>query len=378
VIVQYFVDRLFDGESIKHKQYIDVANGRVSNVSDTSSQTDYIHLSGLLAPAYIDVQVNGGGGMLLNNTPTIECITAMLQAHQRFGTGAMLPTLITDNIKTMHQAANAVSKAIAQKIHGIIGIHFEGPHLSGGRKGIHPLRHIRKMSDEEMQIFTRRDLGKVLVTVAPENVSVDCIKTLVSEGVIVSLGHTNASDEQIFEALAAGATAFTHLYNAMSPLQGRASGAVGAALLDDASYCGLIVDNEHVSINSCKLAVKCKSANRVMLVTDAMAHVGSEKATLPFAGMDITRVGNKLTIEGGTLAGSALTMELAVQNAVRLLGCSVEDALRMASTTPAEFLNIDDKKGRICINQDADWVLLDNNLKVENLFLAGQIKMGSV
>jgi N-acetylglucosamine-6-phosphate deacetylase len=370
--MQYFVRQVFDGVNMKHNQCIDVENGQVLRVSHGEKTPENIELTGLLAPAYIDTQVNGGGGELFNNNPSVQAIKAIVKAHQQYGTGAMLPTLITDNLHTMTAAANATSEAIAQKVPGVLGVHFEGPHLSGSRKGIHPLKQIRRISDEEMQIYTRKDLGQVCVTVAPENVSVECIALLVRENVIVSLGHSNASDEQTFAALAAGATGFTHLYNAMSPLQGRASGVVGAALLDNDSYCGLIVDNEHVSINSCKLAIKCKSAERTMLVTDAMAHVGSDLNTLPFAGMDITRTGDKLTIEDGTLAGSALDMQTAVKNAVTLLGCSLEQALRMASSSPANFLNIGHKKGKIAQGQDADWVLLDKELNVTNLYIAGE------
>ncbi|GBL04555.1 N-acetylglucosamine-6-phosphate deacetylase [Glaciecola sp. KUL10] len=370
--MKYFVKRLFDGKQFKQNQLITVENGKVASLSSSDNDEDVQVIEGILAPAYIDVQVNGGGGALLNNEPSLSTIKTMLKAHQQFGTGSMLPTLITDDIDVMKRTADAVASAIAQGVKGVIGVHFEGPHLSGPRKGIHPLEHIRKITDEEMKIFTRKDLGQVCVTVAPENVSLACIESLVRENVIVSLGHSNASDQQTFDAIEAGATGFTHLFNAMSPLTSRASGVVGAALLDDSAYCGLIVDNEHVSINSCKLAIKCKGPEKIMLVTDAMAHVGSSDTTLPFAGMDITRVGNKLTIEGGTLAGSALDMETAVKNAVNLLGCSIGQALQMATSTPAAFLNMQAQKGAIDIGLDADWVQLDDSLSVTRLFIAGQ------
>jgi N-acetylglucosamine-6-phosphate deacetylase len=370
--VQYFAKQLFDGEEIKHNQCIDVQDGKVVNVFAGAKAANNIELHGLLAPAYIDTQVNGGGGVLFNNAPSIASIRTIAKAHQQFGTGSFLPTLITDDLSTMTKAADAVGEAIAQNVAGVIGVHFEGPHLAGERKGIHPIGHIRRISEEEMRIYTRKDLGQVCVTLAPENVTVECIKTLVNENIIVSLGHSNATDQQTFDALAAGATGFTHLYNAMSPLQGRLSGVVGAALLDDDSYCGLIIDNEHVSINSCKLAIKCKTAEKIMLVTDAMAHVGSDITNLPFAGMDIARHGNKLTIEDGTLAGSALDMQTAVKNAVNLLNCPLEQALKMASKTPATFLKLAASKGGIAQAQDADWVLLDSELNVTDLYVAGK------
>lgn len=292
-------------------------------------------------------------------------------AHQTFGTTAMLPTLITDNIETMENAADAISLALRQKTPGIIGIHFEGPHLSTPKKGIHPESHIRGISDKELSLFKRKDLGIVCVTLAPENVSTDTIKDLVQAGVKVCLGHSNASVEQTIAAIDAGATGFTHLYNAMSPLTSRAAGMVGAALLRDEAYCGLIVDHEHVDEVSCKLAIKCKGSQKLMLVTDAMSHVGSNQTSLHFAGMDITRDGNKLTIEGGRLAGSALDMATAVRNTVKNLDIPLAQALQMASSTPTNFLSLQKNKGRLAQGFDADWVVLTKDINVIQTYIAG-------
>ena len=365
--MKYFAEKLFDGSIMLTNQLITTFNGCVISVDAGHANNADICIQGLLAPAYIDVQVNGGGGKLFNNAPNLDTLNCISDAHRKYGTGSLLPTLITDNIHVMQQAADAIASAIRAGTPGIIGVHFEGPHLSVPRRGIHPSEHIRDITDEEMRIFTRKDLGLVCVTVAPENVHLGTIEKLVSHNVIVCLGHSNATDQQAFDALFAGATGFTHLYNAMSPLLGRQSGMVGTALLSEDAYCGLIVDNEHVSINSCKLAVKCKTSKRLMLVTDAMSHVGSDESVLPFAGMDIQRVGNKLTLNDGTLAGSALDMQTAVQNAVNLLECPLVDALKMASTTPATFLGLGNTKGRIKKGFDAEWVVLDEGLNVIEL-----------
>lgn len=365
--MKYFVEKLFNGSVIQSKQLITTNNGSVVSVVPGEANDADICVQGMLAPAYIDVQVNGGGGKLFNNEPTLATLRCISAAHRQYGTGALLPTLITDNIDIMQQAADAIAQAIDVGVPGIVGVHFEGPHLSVPRRGIHPSEHIRDITDEELRIFMRKDLGRVCVTVAPENVLPSTIKNLVSHGIIVCLGHSNASDQQTFDALDAGATGFTHLFNAMSPLQGRQSGMVGAALLNDDAYCGLIVDNEHVSLTSCKLAVKCKTSKRIMLVTDAMSHVGSDQDILPFAGMDIKRTGNKLTLENGTLAGSALDMQTAVQNTVNLLGHPLTDALTMASATPADFLDLGKSKGRVEQGYDVEWVVLDKDLNVTQL-----------
>ena len=369
---RFFAEKLFDGKTVKTKQMISVDAGKIHSIEPAQFERGVTQLLGLVAPGFIDVQVNGGGGLLFNNQPNLNTLSTMSHAHQQFGSTAILPTLITADVATMQLAANAVADAIARNVKGIIGIHFEGPHLSQGKKGIHPTQHIRQISAEEVALFKRSDLGLVCVTLAPENVSVALIRELVQAKVKVCLGHSNASSGQTFAALQAGAQGFTHLFNAMSPLQSREAGMVGAALLDTASYCGLIVDFEHVDITSCQLAIKCKTAERIMLVTDAMSHVGSEQIELQFAGMKINRQNNKLTIEGGRLAGSVLDMASAVRNCVKDLHCTIEEAIKMASATPAAFLGLQKQKGYLAPGFDADWVVLTDQLYVNATYIAGE------
>jgi N-acetylglucosamine-6-phosphate deacetylase len=369
---RFFAENLFDGKTIKANQIISLEGGIIHSIESAQFRDDAIQLPGLVVPGFVDVQVNGGGGVLFNNQPDLNTLITMSRAHQKFGSTAILPTLITDDLATMQLAADAVASAISQNVKSIIGIHFEGPHLSQPKKGIHPSQHIRKIGPEEMTLFKRKDLGLVCVTLAPENVSAELIMELVEAKVKVCLGHSNASAAQTFAALQAGANGFTHLFNAMSPLQSREAGMVGAALLDSTSYCGLIVDREHVDMTSCQLAVKCKTPERIMLVTDAMSHVGSEQIELQFAGMQINRQGNKLTIEGGRLAGSALDMASAVRNSVQDLHCTIQDAINMASTTPATFLGLQQKKGYLAPGFDADWVVLTDQYYVNATYIAGE------
>ena len=373
---RFFAENLFDGKTIKKNQMITVEGGTIQSIESAQFQDDAIRLVGLVAPGFVDVQVNGGGGVLFNNQPNLDTLLTMSRAHQQFGSTAILPTLITDDFATMQQAANAVASAIAQNTKGIIGIHFEGPHLSQPKKGIHPTQHIRQISPDEMALFERTDLGLVCVTLAPENVSVEIIKELVQAKVKVCLGHSNATADETFAALQAGAQGFTHLFNAMSPLQSREAGMVGAALLDANSYCGLIVDHEHVDMTSCQLAIKCKTPERIMLVTDAMSHVGSEQIELQFAGMQINRQGNRLTIEGGRLAGSALDMASAVRNCVQDLQCTLQQAIKMASATPASFLGLQQQKGYLAPGFDADWVVLTDQFYVNATYIAGEQTFG--
>ncbi len=370
----FYAETLFDGDSLLSKQLLTVDNGFINLVQDCEAPpNNAVKLPGLVSPGFIDVQVNGGGGKLFNTEPNLQTLQTMVNAHGQFGTTAMLPTLITDDIGVMSAAADAVAEAIASGSPGILGVHFEGPHLSTPKKGIHPEQHIRPLSSEEMALFCRQDLGKVLVTLAPENVLPEQITALVSAGVHVCLGHTNADAVTTQKALAAGASGFTHLFNAMSAMTSREPGVVGAALADKDSYCGLIVDHYHVHATSCQVAIRCKGYDKIMLVTDAMAHVGSDITSMPYFDTVIERVGDKLTVPDGTLAGSALDMASAVRNCHRDLFIPLTDALNMASLTPASYLQLQQRFGKLQPGYQADLVCLDSELHVSQSWIGGKL-----
>ncbi|MDF2179873.1 N-acetylglucosamine-6-phosphate deacetylase [Aliiglaciecola sp. CAU 1673] len=362
--------RFFDGQNWHQNKGVQWQDGRITAIIEPQSAHEQCFY-GMLVPGFIDVQVNGGGGVLFNATPTVQALSDILQAHSAFGTTAMLPTLITDELLVIEKAADAVARAIAANVPGILGVHFEGPHLSVPKRGIHKSEFIRPPSDAELALYCRQDLGKVILTIAPETVPVDIIRELVSKGVRVCLGHSNADAETVIAALEAGASGFTHLFNAMSPMQSRAPGMVGTALADDNSYCGLILDHHHVHSLCAKVAIKAKGASRIMLVTDAMAHVGSSNPSLPYFDVEIHRVGDKLTLDDGTLAGSALDMATAVRHCHRDLGFPLENALQMASSSPAAFLGLGNELGALKAGYRADMVLLDDNLQVQQSWIGG-------
>lgn len=371
----YFVSSLFDGEKVLSNQLISIDSGKVialenCSITDAPARSKY-QFSGMLSPGFVDVQVNGGGGVLFNQAPTVDSLQTIVQAHRQFGTTSMLPTLITDDLATIEKAANSVSQFITQPQSGIVGIHFEGPHLSLPKKGIHPEQYIRSVTDKELAQYCRSDLGRVKVTVAPETVPPDVIKELVSSGVIVFIGHSNANADLVMQAISAGASGFTHLFNAMSPMLGREPGMVGCALLNDSVYCGLIVDLLHVHPLNCQLAIKIKSIEKLILVTDAMGHVGSKEDRLRYFDTEITRVNNKLTTPDGTIAGSNLDMASAVRNTHNTLDISISDSLTMATQTPARCIGLDNKIGRIAPGFQADFVELNNNLEVSSTWVAG-------
>ncbi|ESE40744.1 N-acetylglucosamine-6-phosphate deacetylase [Shewanella decolorationis] len=364
-------EQLFDGEAFHRDVPVTIEDGLIDSL-DTASGAKEIRYPGTLVPGFIDVQVNGGGGALFNSSPTVACIETIGKAHARFGTTGFLPTLITDDVQVMAKAADAVASAVAQKSAGVLGVHFEGPHLSVPKKGVHPQGFIREITEAELAIFCRQDLGIRVVTLAPENVSPEVIRLLVESGVKVCLGHSNADYDTVVAALAAGATGFTHLYNAMSPLGSREPGVVGAAIESETAWCGLIVDGHHVHPAAARVALRAKPRGKVMLVTDAMPPVGMDDETsFELFGTQVLRVGDRLNAVTGELAGCVLDMATAVENSVKMLGLPLGEALRMASLYPAEFLGIAESVGRLAVGQRADLVLLDNQHKVLANYIAG-------
>jgi N-acetylglucosamine-6-phosphate deacetylase len=326
---------------------------------------------GLLLPGFIDSQVNGGGGLLFNDTQDLATIAAIGAAHRRFGTTSFLPTLISDDLQTVAAGIAAVEAAIAAGLPGVEGIHIEGPFISDARKGAHDSAHIRALEPGHVGLLSSLRRGRTLLTLAPERASPEAIAQLRDAGLVLSAGHTNATHAQIVAALAQGLRGFTHLFNAMSPLQNREPGVVGAALDDPDSWCALIVDGWHVHPATLRVALAAKRHERFMLVTDAMPSVGTAQSSFLLQGRRIDVVDGRCVDEQGTLSGSALDMASAVRNAVALLGLSLETAVRMASTYPAEFLGLGDELGRIARGYRANLVLADADLQVRQTWIDG-------
>ncbi len=365
--------RIFDGARLLDGHAVVIDDGIVSAVVPESDvpRADRQPIEGLLAPGFIDIQVNGGGGVLFNDAPTVEGIAAIGAAHRKFGTTSFLPTLISDRRARIAEAMAAARAAIAAGVRGVLGVHIEGPFIAPERKGAHDPAMVRLMEPADVDLLAEPVGGKTLVTVAPEVVPPALIQALAAAGVVVSAGHTAADVETIVKARAAGLTLFTHLFNAMPPLAGRAPGPVGAALDDPDCWASLIVDLRHVSPTSLRVALAAKGWQRMILVSDAMPTVGANIAGFQLGGQRVTLADGRLTLPDGTLAGSNLDMATAVRNAVRVLGLPVEAALHMASRAPAECLGIGDRYGRIASGYRADFVLLDDDLGVTRTWIGG-------
>jgi N-acetylglucosamine-6-phosphate deacetylase len=362
--------RLFTGDEIVEGATVHVDGGRIVEVANTRSLSA-VRMDGLLAPGFIDIQVNGGGGVLFNDAPTASTLATIAAAHQRFGVTGFMATLVSDERAKIAKAIDAVTQAISAGTPGLLGLHLEGPWLSDPRRGVHPARFLRALDSEDLQLLTAKPPFPLLVTVAPEQIDAASLKTLAAAGVTISLGHTGAPPEKIEAALVAGASGFTHLFNAMPPLEGRKPGAVGVALAHREAWAGLILDGIHVHPLSARAAFAAKTARKLILVSDAMATVGSREASMSLFGEVISVSDGALRTASGTLAGAHLELSTAVRNAVSMLGATQEEALRMASVTPAEFLGVSGERGRISRGQRADFVLLGPDLSVRETWIGG-------
>ena len=355
---------LIDGTRISAVVPID--DPRVANA------TEHDLGGNLLLPGFIDTQVNGGGGVLFNDAPTVDAIRTIGAAHRPFGTTGFLPTLISDDSDVIEKAIAAVTEAIRLRVPGVLGIHIEGPFLNPERKGAHDAAKLRRLDAAAVELLTTPTGGRTLVTLAPEQTTPAIVRELSESGVIVAAGHTNASYAQVRAALDAGLRGFTHLFNAMSPLGTREPGAVGAALDDSSSFCGIIVDGVHVSPVVLKIALRSRPHDRFVLVTDAMPNIGSDLSEFRLAGKRVTVHADRLVDENDTLMGANLTMARAVANAVDLLDLDLRRAVRMASAQPAAYLKFDRVLGRIESGYLAGLVLADEKLNVIETWIDGE------
>ena len=327
---------------------------------------------GTLAAGFIDLQVNGGGGVMFNDAPTAATIAAIGRAHRAFGTTGFLATFISGARADMARAVAAVREAMDSGEPGVLGIHFEGPHINPARRGAHDARAIRPVAEGDIDLLASLGVGRTLVTLAPECVTPADIAALAARGVIVAAGHSEADADTMDTAMAHGLTGVTHLFNAMGPLGHREPGAAGAALTRDRLACGIIADGVHVHWDVLRLAWRAKPRGTLFLVTDAMAPVGAPDAGVIRIGNETVRtVGGCLRLADGRLAGSLLNMGQAVRNCVMHAGIPLADALAMAAAYPADFLGLGESRGRLAPGLRADLVWLGDDLRVRATWIGG-------
>jgi N-acetylglucosamine-6-phosphate deacetylase len=371
----FLADQVIEGSGSRDQAAVLVEDGYVMAVvaaADVPAATARIKLPGLtLAPGLVDLQVNGGGGVLFNQNVTAKGIETIIKAHRECGTTALLPTLISDGTDKMAAAAKAVAEA-REKEPGVIGIHFEGPFLNEERRGVHEAAALRTNID----VFDGLDfskLGKVMITLAPELFEKDDLKKLSSRGATLSAGHSLADQMSLSQAKMAGLRGVTHLFNAMAPISAREPGLAGLALNDNDLWCSIIGDGVHVATHMVHLALKLKPRGKLFFVSDAMPPSGHGH------NKDFTLYGKKIFVrdgrcvtESGGLAGSALTLFECVQKAVVDMGIEVAEAVNMASLYPAEFLGVDKEHGSFKPGARADFIAFDDRMDLQKVYIGGE------
>jgi N-acetylglucosamine-6-phosphate deacetylase len=369
-------DRIFDGYRWHDDAVILIDRGVVQGIAprDQSAAdwpTEIMPRGTMLAPGFIDLQVNGGGGILLNDAPTAEAMRAIARAHRRYGTTSCLPTLISD---TPAKAMAAIAAAkLLDGSDGVLGLHLEGPFISRSRPGIHRADRILSATSDDLDWLGELSaLGSSMVTLAPECVPAGFVKTLATSGIRVSVGHSEAAADILIRAIDEGLSGVTHLFNAMPAMSAREPGIVGVALTDERLTAGIILDGIHVDPLVVGAAFCAKDPSNIALVSDAMPTVGTEQDHFELMGRQIELRDGRLVSENGTLAGAHLDLASAVKNAVTLVGISLDDALRAASLVPARFLGIGHHRGTLSAGARADIVALTTKLDVVTTWIAGK------
>lgn len=338
---------IFDGERLREGHALRLDAGVVTALDlegEVAPAGEIVDLGGdILSPGYVDLQVNGGDGVMFNDDPSVETLRRMAAAHRRLGATTILPTLITDTPDHSRRAIAAVAAAVASGVPGIAGLHLEGPHLSLARKGAHDPALIRPMTGDDLAMLVEAAarLPLLMMTLAPENATLEQVRVLAGAGVLIALGHTDADYDTCLAYAGAGARCVTHLFNAMRQLGNRDPGVVGAALDVGGLSTGLIADGLHVHPANLRAAFAAKRGpGEIYLVSDAMAPAGTEITAFELNGRVITRADGRLTLGDGTLAGADLDLTRAVKVLVEDAGLPLARALRAATSVPARVAGI--------------------------------------
>ena len=364
--------RIFDGHRWHDDAALLVQDGRVAGIVPAAEAANATQAPGWIVPGLVDLQVNGGGGTMLNDDPSPQGIARICAAHAGFGTTATMVTLITDRPDITRAAIAAAAEAGGQP--GLLGLHLEGPHFDPRRKGTHDPALIRPMSEDDLTTLTEaaRTLPHLICTLAPEAATLAQIRALADAGAVVSLGHSDCSFDTAQAGFDAGARMATHLFNAMSPMTHRAPGLTGAALEDGRVWAGLIADGIHVDNPVLRIALRAKAGpGRMFLVSDAMSTIGTDLPGFTLNGRQIFRKDGRLTLADGTLAGADIALIDALRHVHLELGLPLEDALQLATLFPAQAIGATDL-GHLTPGARADFVALTPQITAAATWIGGQ------
>lgn len=363
--------RIFDGQRLHENSALTVEDGIVTGIGPAPEQPDVTLPGGVLSPAFVDLQVNGGGGIMVDGQADAGRLAAICASHILQGCAGILPTLITDTPEATSRVIEAAVAAAQANVPGFLGLHLEGPHLDPRRKGAHDPALIRPMTAEDLALIcaAARRLPVLMVTLAPGPVSTDQITALTRAGVMVSLGHSDCSMAEARAAIDAGAACATHLFNAMSQMTAREPGLVGA-VLDGTVAAGVIADGIHVAPALLRIALAARPEG-LFLVSDSMAFAGADLAELTLGGRKVQRREGRITLEDGTLAGADLRLDRAIAVMVRQAGIAPDRALAMATSVPAALIGIGDRLGHLLPGRRADMVHLDEDWALSGVWWGG-------
>ncbi|EGR1120269.1 TPA: N-acetylglucosamine-6-phosphate deacetylase [Vibrio parahaemolyticus] len=367
--------KIYTGSDVLTDHAVIVENDLIQSIVPVAELPKGIEVKDLnganLSPGFIDLQLNGCGGVMLNDAITAETMQIMHEANLKSGCTSFLPTLITSSDEDMRAAISAVREYHKKYQNQSLGLHLEGPYLNVAKKGIHSVDFIRPSDDGMIDLICSNADIIAKVTLAPEQNDPEHIARLKAAGIVVSIGHTNATYAEARKGFEAGITFATHLFNAMTPMVGREPGVVGAIYDTPEIYAGIIADGFHVDYANIRIAHKIKG-EKLVLVTDATAPAGANIDHFIFVGKKVYYRDGKCVDENGTLGGSALTMIEAVQNTVEHAGIALEEALRMATLYPATAIGVEDRLGRIRKGMVANLTIFDRDFNVKATVVNGQ------
>jgi N-acetylglucosamine-6-phosphate deacetylase len=367
--------QLFDGVADQPlaNQLITIADGIIEDIKPFGcGQTtpDESLEAKVVAPGFIDIQINGAADTQFNEEPTIEAIGRIAAGARKGGTTHIMPTFITAPGSDFINAIAATNEALEKRLPGVLGVHLEGPFLSPERPGIHPQHFIRKMEQPDADAI-KAAKGTVLLTLAPECQDHGLISQLVASGVRVFVGHSNAKKPDLERAIEAGVSGVTHLFNAQSQITARDPGVVGCALMRPELFAGIIADGLHVDPQNLAMVARLMP-ERLCLVTDAMKTLAGTLTSFDLFGTTISLDDGRLTGPDGTLAGAHLAMDEAVRNAITFMQVSPAQALQMASSNPARALGVSSELGTLQPGYRASFTLLDNAFHATGTVIDGE------
>lgn len=370
--------KLFNGiDFIEHKALLIDDQHIAGIVNEDAIPTDFLIKKldgGILSPGFIDLQVNGGGGKLFNNSPDKESLNTIISAHQYFGTTSIMPTVISDSLNILQKCTDTISNEIDNN-HSLLGIHIEGPFFNVKYRGVHQKQYINTINASYLNLFETLDKFPVMLTLAPECISIKQLKHLKSLGFKILAGHTDANYDQLEEAVKYGLDGFTHLFNAMGQISAREPGVVGSAFDFDETSASIIVDLHHVHPSLINLSFKQKPKGKLFFVSDSMATINHGEPSFELYDEVVSESNGRIINSEGKLAGSSITQIDAIKNAYQKCSIPLESAISMATLYPAEYLGVSDYIGQLKKGYRADLAHFDSNFHVQNVWLAGkQIK----